>query len=186
MSHLPAPARGRRNPKVPSCRDGLRVLWRGKGTDVLHLTLNVRCSCWGGTGILSHRESGLLACLTASSLAPCVLPAWTSCGCVPQSPHSQKNGVWWVLPCQALRSSDGRGRSWAQPHSPSPHRSTLAPPSWARRCLELTLVFIGSAQAKRVRSKSRVSWDQPARGRSEPALPPCSTGWRCSVHPRQQ
>lgn len=76
---------------------------------------------------------------------------------------------------QQWRSSRKSQDSWAQPPSPSPHCSTLAPPSWARPCLELTVAFVGSAQTKKIRSKSRVSPDQPARGWSEPALPP----WQC-------
>ena len=78
---------------MPGCRDDLGLLCRGKGADLLHLTLSVRRGCWGGTGTLSHLESGLLPWLTASSLPPRVLPAWALCGCVPQSPHLQK-GDW--------------------------------------------------------------------------------------------
>lgn len=78
---------------MPSCRDNLGFLSRGKGVDLLHLSLSMRCSCWGGTGTLSHPELGRLPHLTASSLPACALPAWALCGCVPQSPHLQK-GDW--------------------------------------------------------------------------------------------
>lgn len=114
-------------------------------------------------------EPGLLTCPTTSSPAPCVLPTCALCCCVPQSLHSEK-GDCQFLNCQALRSSDGEALGRDRSAGTPVHSSTLlhaGPPELGK-----AVAFISSAKAKRVRSKSRVSWDQPSGGgQILPSLP---------------
>lgn len=160
---------GRSDPKVPRCCGNLGLLCRGlcDGSNMLHLS---ETASGGGSGTVPQdQDSWLVSLLLHAPLcAPSLCHVWLGAS-VPL--FTEADGG--ILQRQGLRSSGGKIQwIFLSGKSPAPCGSTLAPLCWGRSCSGLKVAFMGSAQAKGVGSKSRISWAPPARCWSEPALPP--------------